>query len=333
MTKFLKKNPRLAKRDVPNKETAMKILFMGTPDFAIPTLRALYESGEEIVGVITQPDKPKGRGYTLTPPPVKAWALEKGLEVYQPTTCKDEAFAELLAKLDPELIVVVAFGKILPKNVLDYPKYGCINVHGSLLPKYRGAAPMQRAIIDGEKVTGVTIQQMDIGVDTGDMLYKSEVEIAEDDNFEDIHDKLSVCGAEALIETVKLIKAGNMKREKQDDTLSTYAAKIEKSDCLLDFSKSAEELHNLIRGLSPIPLTFTHTPDGKLLKVTSARIVDRDTICGKEAGEVVSLDGEIVVACGKGKIALTGVLPEGKGRMRADEFIRGRKINVGDILK
>ena len=204
----------------------MRILYMGTPDFAIPTLKALFESGEEIVGVITQTDKPKGRGYTLTPPPVKVYALEKGLEVYQPATCKDDAFAELLKKLDPELIVVVAYGKILPKNVLDYPKHGCINVHGSLLPKYRGAAPMQRAIIEGEKITGVTIQQMDVGIDTGDMLYKSEVEITEDDNFESIHDKLSLCGADALIETVKLIKEGKAVREKQDDSLATYAAKI-----------------------------------------------------------------------------------------------------------
>ena len=310
----------------------MKILFMGTPDFAIPTLKALYDGGEEIVGVITQPDKPKGRGYTLTPPPVKAWALEKNLEVYQPATLKDEAFAELLMKLAPELIVVVAFGKILPKNVLDFPKYGCINVHGSLLPKYRGAAPMQRSIIDGDKTTGVTIMYMDVGLDTGDMLYKSEVEIAESDNFETIHDKLSLCGADALMETVKLIKEGKAVREKQDEALATYAAKIEKSDCLIDFSKSAEEIHNLIRGLSPIPLTFTHTPDGKLLKITSARIADREAVC-KTAGEVISLDGEITVACGKGKIAITGVLPEGKGRMSAGDFIRGRKINIGDILK
>ena len=311
----------------------MKILFMGTPDFAIPTLKALCESGDEIVGVITQTDKPKGRGYTLTPPPIKVYALENGLEVYQPATCKDEEFAKLLAHLDPELIVVVAYGKILPKNVLDYPKYGCINVHGSLLPKYRGAAPMQRAIIDGEKITGVTIQQMDVGVDTGDMLYKSEVEITENDNFESIHDKLSICGADALMETVRLIKKGELKPEKQDDSLATHAAKIEKPDCMLDFSKSAEELHNQIRGLSPFPLTFTHTPDGKLLKVVTAHIVDRDSVSDKAVGSVVALDDDITVICGKGKIALTCVLPEGKGRMSAAEFIRGRKINVGDILK
>jgi methionyl-tRNA formyltransferase len=227
----------------------------------------------------------------------------------------------------------VAYGKILPKNVLDYPKHGCINVHGSLLPKYRGAAPMQRAIIEGEKVTGITIQQMDVGVDTGDMLYKSEIEIAEDDNFEDIHDRLSLCGAESLMKAIRLIKSGEVTREKQNEALATHAAKIEKSDCLLDFSKSAEEIHNRIRGLSPIPLSFTHTADGKLLKVTSARIVDRDVICGKEAGEVLSLDTEIVIACGRGMLALTGVLPEGKGRMSAADFIRGRKINIGDILK
>jgi methionyl-tRNA formyltransferase len=192
---------------------------------------------------------------------------------------------------------------------------------------------MQRAVIDGEKETGVTVMYMNEGLDTGDIISVSKFPIGPKDNFENIHDKLSVCGADALMETVKLIKEGKAFREKQDEALATYAAKIEKPDCLLDFSGSAEELHNLIRGLSPIPLSFTHTPDGKLLKVTSARVVDRDGVCCKEAGEVVSLDGEIVVACGKCKIALTGVLPEGKGRMSAGDFIRGRKINIGDILK
>ena len=306
---------------------------MGTPDFAIPTLKALYESGEEIVGVITQPDKPKGRGYVLTPPPVKVYAESVGLDVYQPNTLKDEAFADLLKKLSPDLAVVVAYGKILPKNVLDLPKFGCINVHGSLLPKYRGAAPMQRAIIDGEKVTGVTIMYMDVGLDTGDMLYRSELPILDDDNFESIHDKLSELGAKALLDTVELIKNGAVTREKQDDTLSTYAAKIEKADCLIDFSRSAEEIHDRIRGLSPIPLSFTHTPDGKLLKIVASHVIDKKKLTGKENGEVVSLDGEIAVSCGEGIIALTAVLPEGKGRMSAADFIRGRRINVGDILK
>lgn len=310
----------------------MKILFMGTPDFAVPTLRALIESGEEIVGVVTQPDKPKGRSYALTPPPVKLFAMEKGLAVYQPKTLRDDDFASLLEELDPDMIVVVAFGKILPKNVLDYPKLGCINVHGSLLPAYRGAAPMQRAIIEGEKVTGVTTMYMADGIDTGDMLLKAEYEIGESDNFETVHDALSELGAKTLIETVEQIKNGTAVRIGQDDALATHAAKIEKEDCLLDFSKDASSIHNLIRGLSPIPLAFTHTPDGKLLKVTASRVISAE--CShEECGKVLSLDGEIAVACGKGILALTAVLPEGKGKMNAADFIRGRKIAVGDILK
>lgn len=310
----------------------MRILFMGTPDFALPSLRALYEAGEEIIGVVTQPDKPKGRGYTLTPSPIKVYALEKELPVYQPTTLKGDEFAELLATLDPEMIVVVAFGKILPKNVLDYPKYGCINVHGSLLPKYRGAAPMQRAIMEGEAVTGITTMYMDVGLDTGDMLLLRELPIGENDNFEDVHDGLAALGAETLLETVEGLKNGTLERIKQDDSLSTYAAKIEKEDCLIDFSMGARTLHNRIRGLSPIPLAFTHTPDGKLLKITKTRLVsEADT--GKPFGTVLSLEGEITVACGRGALAILGVLPEGKGRMSSADFIRGRKLSVGDILK
>ena len=311
----------------------MKILFMGTPDFAVFSLDALVKSGEEIVGVITQPDKPKGRGYALTPPPVKSYALEKGFEVYQPNTLRDEAFAELLRELDPELIVVVAYGKILPANVLDYPKYKCVNVHGSLLPEYRGAAPMQRAIIDGKKVTGITTMYMGVGLDTGDMILKREVAIEENDNFENIHDKLGACGAELLVETVAAIKAGTAPSIPQDDSLATYAAKIEKADCLIDFSKDAQAVHDQIRGLSPIPLSFTHTPDGKLLKVLESRVAKADGE-NAEVGKVISLDGgEISVACGNGVVKLLRVLPEGKGRMSSADFIRGRKIAMGDILR
>ncbi len=310
----------------------MRILFMGTPDFALFSLKALCEAGEDVIGVVTQPDKPKGRGYTLTPPPVKVYAEEKGLPVYQPSTLRGEEFAALLDTLAPELIVVVAYGKILPENVIHYPKFGCINVHGSLLPKYRGAAPMQRAIMEGERVTGITTMYMDVGLDTGDMLLKSEVVIEENDNFEDIHDKLATCGAETLLRTVEGLRNGTVAREKQDDSLSTYAAKIEKADCLIDFTKTAEEVHNQIRGLSPIPLSFTHTPDDKLLKVTEARIAAREGVKG-EVGRVVSLEHGIEVACGNGSVLLLGVLPEGKGRMTAADFIRGRKIAMGDILK
>ena len=309
----------------------MRILFMGTPDFALGSLRALYESGEDIIGVVTQPDKPRGRGYELTPPPVKVYALEKGLDVYQPATLRGDDFAALLAELDPEMIVVVAYGKILPENVINYPKFGCINVHGSLLPEYRGAAPMQRAIIDGKEKTGITTQHMDIGIDTGDMILKAECDINENDNFEDIHDRLMILGGEVLLDTVKAIKEGRAQRVKQDDSLANYAAKIEKADCLIDFSKSAKAVHDLIRGLSPIPLSFTHTADGKLLKVLDARIEKREGDCGK-AGEVVSLEGGIEVACGEGSVMLLRVLPEGKGRMAAADFVRGRKVALGDIL-
>lgn len=306
---------------------------MGTPDFALFSLKALYESGEEIAAVITQPDKPVGRGYVLTPPPVKRWALENNIPVYQPKTLRDEEFASLLAEIDPELIVVVAFGKILPKNVLDYPKHGCINVHGSLLPEYRGAAPMQRAIIDGKKVTGITTMYMAEGLDTGDMLLKTEVEILPNDNFEDIHDKLGAAGADTLIRTVAAIKDGTLTPEKQDDSLASYAAKIEKSHCLIDFSKDASTVHDLIRGLSPIPLSFTHTPDGKLLKVVKSEIADIGCENGIAPGTVISVDGTITVACGKGKINLLTVVPEGKSRMSGADFIRGRKVQTGDILK
>ena len=311
----------------------MKILFMGTPDYALFSLRALVERGENVIGVVTQPDKPKGRGYTLTPPPVKVYATEQGLPVYQPKTLRDDDFAALLAELDPDLIVVVAFGKILPKTVLDYPKYGCINVHGSILPKYRGAAPMQRAIIDGESETGVTTMMMDVGLDTGDMLLVEKMPIEENDNFETVHDKLGALGATTLIKTIDALKAGKLTRTVQDDACATYAAKIEKEDCLIDFSKTAKQVHDLARGLSPIPLGFTHTADGKLLKIIATEIVERNGTVAP-AGTVCSLDGgKIVVACGEGSVALLTVLPEGKKRMAAADFINGRKIAVGDVLR
>ena len=220
----------------------MKILFMGSPDFAVVSLRRLIDEGHEIVGVVSVPDKPQGRGKKLTPMPVKAAALELGLPVYTPATLKDGAFLEVLEELAPEMITVVAYGKILPKYVLDYPERGCVNVHGSLLPEYRGAAPMQRAIIDGKKKTGVTIQMMDVGLDTGDMILKREYVIRDDDNFETVHDALAELGAEALAETVRMAAAGKPAGEAQDDSLSTYAEKITKEEGHLDFSRDALSL-------------------------------------------------------------------------------------------
>ena len=314
----------------------MKILFMGTPDFALFSLKSLVEyskkSDIEICGVITQPDKPKGRGYALMPPPVKQYALEIGLDVYQPETLKDAAFLELLSFLSPDLIIVVAYGKLLPKYVIDFPKYGCINVHGSLLPKYRGAAPMQRAIIDGKAKTGITIMYMAEGLDTGDMLLSRELTIKENDNFENIHDGLGMLGAEMLVEIIPMLRNGEAVRVAQDDALSTYAKKITKEDCHVDFSKDAQTVHNLIRGLSPVPLSFTHTPNGKLLKLIDSKIADRDTP-HERVGEVLSLNGKIEIACARGSIYVERVLPEGKARMSAADFIRGRNIEVGDILK
>lgn len=307
----------------------MKILFMGTPDFAAEALRALIESPEHTVtAVVTQPDKPKGRGYTLTPPPVKVTAQENGIPCYQPTTLKDGAFAQTLAALDPEIIVVAAYGKILPAYILDYPKYGCINIHGSLLPRYRGAAPIQRAIIDGERVTGITIMKMEQGLDTGDMYAKTEVEITPHDTFETVHDKLALTGAKLLLATLPQIEAGTALPQKQDDALATYAQKIEKADCVLHFENSAHSLCCQIRGLSPFPLAVCRHR-GKLLKIANAH----PAAGSGKPGQVLSLKDEIVIACGDGAIAVTEVLPEGKRRMSAQEFIRGRGVETGEVLE
>lgn len=305
---------------------------MGTPDFAVFSLKALVEAGENIVGVVTQPDKPKGRSYVMTPPPVKVYAEEKGIAVYQPEKMKDGSFDETVRELAPDIIVVAAYGKFLPESMLNIPKYGCINIHGSLLPEYRGAAPMQRAIIDGKKFTGITIQQMAAEMDTGDILLTKRVDIGENDNFEDIHDRMGEAGAEVLLETLRLLREGKIEPRAQDHSLATYAAKIEKADCLIDFTKSAQAVHDLIRGLSPIPLSFTHLPSGSMLKVTKSEIYASGGKHGA-CGEVIADDGRIVVACGEGAVSLLGVLPEGKGRMSAADFVRGRKIAKGDILK
>lgn len=307
----------------------MRVLFMGTPDFAIPTLRALA-SKHEVVCVVSQPDKPKGRGMQLHPTPVKAAALELGLEVRQPVTLKDGAFLPDLEELRPDVIVVVAYGKILPEYLLNFPKHGCINAHGSLLPAYRGAAPMQRAIMEGNKETGITTMRMAKGLDTGDMLEVAKVEIAPNDNFEVIHDKLAAASADLILSTLAGLEAGTIIPVRQDDSLATYAAKIEKADCLIDFTRTAQELHDQIRGLSPIPLAFTKL-NGKLLKIVASKVSDQAT--DKAPGTVLSTDkGVIAVATGKGVLHITDVLPEGKGRMSAAAFVNGKKIAAGDIL-
>lgn len=325
---------------VPAPAEPLRILFMGTPDFAAVSLRALSEytarCGGRLIGVFTREDKPSGRGYKLTPPPVKVLAEELGLPVFQPKTLRTEEAMETLRALDPNIIIVIAYGRILPREVLDYPAHGCINVHGSLLPEYRGAAPMQRAMIDGKTVTGITTMYMNEGIDTGDMLLRREVPIGADDDFGVLHDRMAAAGADLLTETLDALCDGRLTRTPQTDEGASYAAKIEKADCRLDFERPAAELYDLIRGTSPAPLAWTHTPDGKLLKIAAARLLQTPDAHDAAPGTVTALDGRgeggITVACGKGSLIFTRVLPEGKGRMSAAEFIRGRKINEGDRL-
>lgn len=265
------------------------------------------------------------------PSAVKRVALEAEIPILQPEKLSDADFIQALDTYSPDIIVVVAYGKILPKAVLDYPKYGCINVHGSLLPEYRGAAPMQRAIMDGCDTTGVTIMRMAEGLDTGDMLLKLETPITEADNLETIHDRLAELGAEGVIKALPLIESGNAKFEKQDDSLATYAAKITNSDTVIDFSRSSRELSAQIRGLSPFPCAYCKNKD-TMLKITNAVSSDErptNAVCG----EVVSLSGgAITVACGAGTLKILGVFPESKRRMKAVDYINGGKIKTGDIL-
>ena len=306
---------------------------MGTPDFAKVCLSAIVDAGYDVVGVVTQPDKPKGRSYKLTPPPVKVFAEEKGLRVYQPETLKGEAFKDTLEELAPDIIIVAAYGKILPPYIIDYPKYGCINAHGSILPKYRGAAPIQRALMDGEKETGITVMYMDVGLDTGDMILKKTTPITEEDNFETLHDRLAEIGGRTLVKAMKALEEGTAVREKQDDSLANYAEKITKDDCIIDFSLDREKLLCRIRGLSPFPLAVTKTPDGRLLKIVSAEAAGGASEA--KPGTVCALqkDGfEVAVGGGK-KIEVTAVVPEGKGKMSAGDFVRGRRIELGDVLK
>lgn len=305
---------------------------MGTPEIAAGCLEALVSYGHEVLAVITGEDKPRGRKMIMTPTATKQKAIELGIPVYTPKTLKDEAFMRLLSELSPEIIAVVAYGKILPKAVIDFPKYGCVNLHVSLLPKYRGAAPMQRAVMNGEKKTGVTVMYMDEGLDTGDIITTYEFPIGPEDDFETVHDTSLRIGAPLLAKTIAEIGEGVAKRVPQDSSLSCYAAKIEKEECKIDFTKPAKILDCIIRGVTPIPGAFAYL-GGKMLKISKATPVSG---CGK-AGEVIAIDaqgeGSFTVACGDGALLVRSVIPEGKGRMSAGDFVRGRKIGKGDILE
>ena len=310
----------------------MRIVFMGTPDFAVGSLQALCESGKhEIVGVVTQPDRPKGRGNKMLMTPVKEYALAQDYTVYQPQKVKTEEFVQVLRTLQPELIVVAAFGQFLSKEILELPKYGCINVHASLLPKYRGAAPIQYAIIKGEKESGVTIMQMDIGMDTGAMLSKVVVPIGENTTMGELHDALRAEGAKLLLTTIDDIASGKAEAVPQNDAEATYATLLDRSMEHIDWSKSAQEVHNLIRGFNPAPSTFTKLPNGKSLKIWGSRLTDKTSEAA--AGTVIeTAKRSFFVACGEGVVEITEVQPESKKRMPAQVFLNGRGVQVGEVL-
>lgn len=307
----------------------MRIVFMGTPEFAVPCLQRLIADGHEVVGVFTQPDKPKGRGYTLTPPPVKAEALKHNIPVFQPKSMRGGEAVRILEELQPDLSVVVAYGKILPPEVLYLPKYHSVNIHASLLPKYRGSAPIQWCVLNGETKSGVTSMLMNEGIDTGDMLLKAETEIPLDMTAGELHDVLSQLGAQVMSDTIHALESNDLHPVPQTGE-SNYAPMLTKELCPIDFSKSAAEVHNQVRGLSPWPVA-TASVSGKRLKIYK-------TVLGGESnalpGTVVACGDQIEVACGDGRtICISELQIEGKKRMSAHDFLMGHKLSVGENLK
>lgn len=308
----------------------MKIMFMGTPEFAAVSLEALIKSGGDVSCVISQPYKPKNRGMKLVPTAVGAVAEKNSIMLEMPETLKDNAILPLLSKVKPELIVVVAYGKLLPQYVLDFPKYGCINIHGSLLPKYRGAAPIQQCIIEGEKITGVTSMYMASGMDTGDMILRESIKIEEDDTAGTLHDKLAVLGAGVLLKTVDMIKNGTVRREKQNDDEATYAHMLTKEMGRVDWSKSAEEIKNLVRGLDPWPSAYSYIKD-KRFKIFGVSAENRSGA----PGEILEISDCLTVAAGSGALKIREVGFDNKKRMSVSDFVRGNGdiFAKGEILK
>lgn len=327
----------------------MKILFMGTPDFAASILSSLMKAGHEIIGVVTQPDKQKGRGKAMSFPPVKELALQNNLTIYQPLKVREADFVQMVREMAPEAIIVAAFGQLLPKSLLDIPPLGCINVHASLLPKYRGAAPIQYAIIDGDMETGVTIMYMDVQIDTGDMILQAKTPITPEETGGSLHDKLALLGADSLIEALEKIAAGTADRVVQDDSKATYVKMLDKNMGNIDFTVSAEQIERLIRGLNPWPSAYTFL-DQKTLKLWKAvaedynynsensDASDNSNVSDKinsnaKPGEIIEIRKDaIVVMTGRGALAIKELQLEGKNRMTADAFLRGYSIKVGTIL-
>ena len=322
----------------------MRIVFMGTPDFSVPALKALVEAGHQVIAVVTQPDKPKGRGKEVQMTPVKIQAMEYGIPVYQPAKVREASFVEVLKGLEADVYVVIAFGQLLPKAVLELPKYGCINIHASLLPKYRGAAPIQWCVIDGERETGITTMMMDVGLDTGDMLEKAVIPIEEKETGGSLHDKLSLAGGALILSTLKKLEEGTLVRTPQTDEGTCYAKMLTKSLGDIDWNQSAVSIERLIRGLNPWPSAYTLW-NGKTIKIWSA-----DVTTGREAaaflsesgvpsetgitpGTVVCSDKHSLVVCtGDGLLSVRELQMEGKKRMDTPAFLRGYPIPAGDVF-
>lgn len=322
----------------------MRIVFMGTPDFSVPALKALVEAGHQVIAVVTQPDKPKGRGKEVQMTPVKIQAMEYGIPVYQPAKVREASFVEVLKGLEADVYVVIAFGQILPKAVLELPKYGCINIHASLLPKYRGAAPIQWCVIDGERETGITTMMMDVGLDTGDMLEKAVIPIEEKETGGSLHDKLSMAGGDLILSTLKKLEEGTLVRTPQTDEGTCYAKMLTKSLGDIDWNQDAVSIERLIRGLNPWPSAYTMW-NGKTIKIWAA-----DVIAGREAAEFLSESGVptetgtapgtvvcsdkrgLVVCTGGGLLSIRELQMEGKKRMDTPAFLRGYPIPAGDVF-
>ena len=308
----------------------MKVLFMGTPDFAVSTLKSIIEAGHELIGVVTQPDKVRGRGSKVSYSPVKEAALEYNLKVYQPVKVRDEEFIQMVDDMQPEVIVVAAFGQILPKRLLDIPPYGCINVHASLLPKYRGAAPIQAAILNGEEETGITIMHMDVKLDTGDMILQESIPISKDDTGGSLHDKLALLGGELLVKALDKLKDGSAKRIPQDDSKATYVKMMDKEMGRIDFNQPATVIERMIRGLNPWPSAFTKY-EGKNMKLWRAEVVESSS--DAKPGEVIEADKEsFIVMTAKDALVIKEVQLECKKRMPCAAFLRGCPIEKGVIL-
>ena len=322
----------------------MRIVFMGTPDFSVPALKALVEVGHQVIAVVTQPDKPKGRGKEVQMTPVKIQAMEYGIPVYQPAKVREASFVEVLKGLEADVYVVIAFGQILPKAVLELPKYGCINIHASLLPKYRGAAPIQWCVIDGERETGITTMMMDVGLDTGDMLEKAVIPIEEKETGGSLHDKLSMAGGDLILSTLKKLEEGTLVRTPQTDEGTCYAKMLTKSLGDIDWNQGAVSIERLIRGLNPWPSAYTMW-NGKTIKIWAA-----DVIAGREAADFLSESGVpaetgtapgtvvcsdkrgLVVCTGGGLLSIRELQMEGKKRMDTPAFLRGYPIPAGDVF-